>query len=103
MFVVTIEDAIAIHRAHRHAGDDTAIVEVRRRWPGLAERVHWEVLDRIMRMKIEVPTIPASTNPPAPGSPESDAAQRMEVEWKRRARERDREKRERKRAGRECR
>jgi len=31
MFVVTIEDAIAIHRAHQQAGDDTALVEARRR------------------------------------------------------------------------
>ena len=94
MFVVTLEDAIAVHRAHQQGGDDAALVEVRRRWPGLAERIHRDVLDRVMRLSVQVPTIPTTTYPPGPGSPEGDAIRERELERKRRARERDRERRE---------
>ena len=102
MFAVTIEDAIAIHRSHQQGGDDAALIEVRRRWPGLAGRVHREVLDRVMRMKVEVPTIPDKTNPPSPGVPEDDPKRAEARERKRaRAREQDRARRERERASRE--
>ena len=65
MFAVTYEDAIAIHRAHQQGGDDAALAEVRRRWPDLAERVHREVLDRMILMKVKVPSIPTNAHPPS--------------------------------------
>ena len=56
MFVVTIEDAIAIHRCHQQGGDDAALVEARRRWPGVAESALGGALDRVLRVK--VPMLP---------------------------------------------
>jgi len=98
MFAVTVEDAIAIHRAHQQAGDDTAMVEARRRWPGLTEPVYLGLIRRIMRLKVQVPAIPDRTHPPSPGVPEGERRQR-ELERRRRERERGRERRERIKAG----
>ena len=90
MFVVTIEDAIAIHRAHQQGGNDAALAEVRRRWLGLADHVYQGLLDRVLRLKVEVPTIADRTYSPSPGVPEGERRQR-ELERKRRERARDRE------------
>ena len=96
MFAVTIEDAIAIHRAHQQGGNDAALAEVRRRWLGLADHVHRDILGKVLRLKVQVPAIPDRTHPPSPGAPEGDRARIEARERKRlRARERDREKRER--------
>jgi len=97
MFVVTIEDAIAIHRAHQQAGDDTAMVEARRRWPGLAEHVYRDLVDRIMRLKVQVPAMPDRTHPLSPGRPEGSRPHRTRDLVK--SREYDRMRRLRKRAG----
>jgi len=101
MFVVTLEDAIAIHRAHQQGGNDAALAEVRRRWLGLAEHVYLELIRRVMRLKVEVPAITDRTHPPSPGTPEGDERRQKINEKKRRDRERDRVLRERIRAGRE--
>ena len=49
MFLVDPDDIIAIHRANDLGGRDTAIAEVRRRWPALADRAVAGVLDRVLR------------------------------------------------------
>ena len=98
MFVVSIEDAIAVHRAHQQGGTDAAFAEVRRRWLGLSDHVHRSILGKVLRLKVEVPTITDRTYSPSPGVPEGERRQR-ELERKRRERERGRERRERIRAG----
>jgi len=96
--MVTVEDVIAIHRAHQQAGDDTALVEVRRRWPGLADHVYLELIRRVMRLKVEVPTI-TDRAPPSPGVAPDDDKVRRDAERKRvRQRERDDARRERMKA-----
>ena len=73
MFVVTIEDAIAIHRAHQQGGDDAALAEVRRRWLGLADHVHQGILCKVLRLKVDQPKPPVNERaPPSPGAPESE-------------------------------
>ena len=98
MFVVTIEDAIAIHRAHQQGGNDAALGEVRRRWIGLADHVHLSILGKVLRLKVELPKPPVNERaPPSPGAPESERKAFQALERKRvRAKEqRDRERRER--------
>jgi len=97
MFVVTIEDAIAIHRAHQQGGNDAALSEARRRWIGLAEHVYLGLIRRIMRLKVEVPAIPDRTHPPSPGVPEGSRPPRTRDLVK--SREYDRMRRLRRRAG----
>ena len=99
MFLVDPDDIIAIHRANDLGGRDTAIAEVRRRWPALADRAMAGVLDRVLAIKVEVPVIPERTHPPSPGTPEGDERRQKTNEKKRRDRERDRLRRDRIRAG----
>ena len=75
MFMVTIEDAIAIHRAHQQGGNDAALGEVRRRWIGLADHVHLSILGKVLRLKVEVPTIADRMYSPSPGVPEGERRQ----------------------------
>jgi len=51
---VSEDDAIVINRVNTTTGQDAALAEVRRRWPGLTERAATEVLGRIL----QVPTPP---------------------------------------------
>ncbi len=98
---LTYEDAVAIHRAHQQGGDDAALAEVRRRWLGLADHVYQGLLDRVLRLKIDLPKPPVNERaPPSPGAPESERKAFQALERKRvRAKEqRDRERRERIRA-----
>ena len=90
MFVVTIEDAIAIHRAHQQAGEDAALAEVRRRWLGLADHVHRNILGKVLRMKVEVPKPVTDRAPPSPGAAPDDDKVRRDAE-RRRVRQRERD------------
>ena len=55
MFLVDPVDIIAVHRAHALTGRDSALAEVRRRWPAMADRAVDGVLDRVLAIKVDVP------------------------------------------------
>ena len=95
MFMVTIEDAIAIHRAHQQGGNDAALGEVRRRWIGLADHVHLSILGKVLRLKVELPKPPVNERaPPSPGVPEGDRkCFKMDDEGRARSREEQRRRR----------
>ncbi len=94
-FVVAIEDAIAIHRAHQQGGDDAAMVEARRRWLGLADHVHRDILGKVLRLKVDLPKpVVNERAPPSPGVPEGDRkCFKMDEEQRARSREEQRRRR----------
>jgi len=57
MFLVDLADIIAVHRANDLGGHDSALAEVRRRWPALADRAVTGVLDRVLAIKVAVPGV----------------------------------------------
>ena len=52
MYRVTHEDVIAVHRAHHHGGREGALVEVRRRWAGIAEGALGDALDQVLAVQV---------------------------------------------------
>ena len=55
MLCVTEADAIVVNRVNAATGQDAALAEVRRRWPGLTERAAREVLDQLLQVPVPPP------------------------------------------------
>ncbi len=53
--MTTPADLLAVQRAHTSGGRDAALIEIRRRWPMIAENVIERTLARILAAPIEPP------------------------------------------------
>ena len=53
--MTTSADLLAVQRAHATAGRDAALVEIRRRWPMIAENVIEPTLERILAASVAPP------------------------------------------------
>ena len=53
--MTTPEDLLAVQRAHATGGRESALAEIRRRWPNISETVLPATLERILAAPVEPP------------------------------------------------
>ncbi len=56
-------DLLAVQRAHAADGRDAALVEIRRRWPMIAENMIERTLERVLAAPVEPPPPPRKRFP----------------------------------------